>query len=563
MSPPAIERNVVRAAGLTKRLLATALHGMSQTRPDARRRRQADAQWRAETERRLSALVHGQNQHFVGTVLLDGMFDNANYWYRMSLLRGALGLANGQEIGVTGPHNARRASRTFARLGVGRVVAFDGQASADDRRRAIALARRLTAATKTPEDVLNWHLPYDVPPELVYDGLLKQQRRPSVDPGDPEFLDLVEAALVQIFCAANLIEHHRPALLVLSHSCHIRYGALAHIATKNSIPAVVAFGNYGVPRFFRLDQPGDLIDPMDCPRGADIDGLSAEAATRLATAGRDHLRARRAGITDDIGSQYAFSGDHKQLDRASIAARLGWDRNKPIVAVYAANWFDFPHYMGMTNFRDFADFILATLDAATANTTVNWLFRRHPVDDFYGGPTLSDVLPTALPDHIAICPADWDSNDVMTNVDGIVTYYGTIGVEAAGVRTPVLVADRGWYHDCGFVTWPRDRRSYLAALGQTWWRDVDLSERQRRAEIFAGWFYATPSWQQDLVCGDDSRQSANFPALTRMLDDSQVAIQRELAEIAQWWRAGSRFYHTAKMANADALASGNIANGLR
>lgn len=551
-------RSIRRATRITKSHMARSIAATKGAMPQARQRNSEISGWRAATESRLAAMAAADPIPFSGTVLLDGMFDNANYWYRLSLLRGALGLASGHEVGITGPHNARRASQTFAGFGVTQIAAFDKQATIDDRRDCGLMARKLIAATKTPEDVLNWQLPYGVPAEIVYDGLLKEQRRPSVEPKDPGFRDLVEAALLQIHSAARLIERHTPDLLVLSHSCHIRYGALAHLAVQRGIPVIVAFGNYGVPRYFRLDHPDDLFDPIDCPRGRDLDELTPEMAARLATTGRNHLVARRAGTTDDIGGRYAFSSEQGSLNREDIATRLGWDPSKPVVAVYAANWFDFPHYMGMINFRDFSDFILSTLAAARANTEVNWLFRRHPVDDFYGGPTLSDVLPATLPDHIAICPPDWDSNDVMTTVDAIVTYHGTIGVEAAAIGTPVLVADRGWYHDCGFVTWPGDRRRYLEALGRIWWHDAGIAERRRRAEIFAGWYFATPSWQKGLVCGDDSRQSENLPALVQMLDGGKEALECELSEIAQWWQSGSRFYHTAKMANTDTFSLGNV-----
>ncbi len=548
-------RHVTRIA---KTKLAKGITATRNVMPSARLRNSEIAGWRTAAESRLAAIAASQILPFSGTVLLDGMFDNANYWYRLSLLRGALGLASGHQVGITGPHNARSAGRMFTALGVNELAAFDKQVTADDRRDSNVVARQLVAATDTPADVLSWKLPYDMPAEIVYDGLLKAQRLPSVDPRDPGFLDLVVAALVQIHAAARLVERHSPDLLVLSHSCQIRYGALAHLAVQRGIPAIVAFGNYGVPRYFRLDHPEDLFDPTDSPRGRDLDQLNPEIAAQLAKIGRDHLAARRAGTTDDIGSQYAFSSRHGPRDRAEMTATLGWDPSKAIVAVYAANWFDFPHYMGMNNFHDFSDFILATLHAADANTEVNWLFRRHPVDDFYGGKTLSDVLPADLPGHIAICPADWDSNDVMTNADAIVTYHGTIGVEAAAAGTPILVADRGWYHDCGFVTWPGDRDSYIATLGQFWWHDADIEERRHRAEIFAGWYFAAPSWQHGLVCGDDSRQAENYPALARMLDEHQGAALREMTEIAKWWQAGTRFYHTAKMRNADTFSLGNV-----
>lgn len=553
-----LNRNFARSARTTKQLAASAFGRLFLHRPLARRQNQVWELARGEAEGWFRSIADNTDALFDGTVLLDGMFDNANYWYRLSLLRGALGLQHGREVGVTGPFNADPASRTFCNIGVAEVVAFDRLATTADRAQAKQTARTLVSGTSNADGVLHWQLPYDVPATVVYDGLLKDQRLPSLDPDEPIFGDRVAAALTQIAAAARLIEAYQPTLVVLSHGCNIRYGALAYLAARAGVPAIIAFGNYGVPRFYRIDRCEDLFDPVDCPRGVELDALTPDVATLLAATGREYLAARTTGSTDDIGGQYAFSGSGKLVDKAGITARFGWSPDAPIVAVYAANWFDFPHYTGMTNFRDFADFVRATFDGARTASHVNWLFRRHPADDFYGGPTLTDVLPQSLPGHVAVCPADLNSNDVVRNADGIVTYHGTVGIEAAAADTPVLVADRGWYHDCGFVTWPNSREDYLATLAREWWRNVDLPVRRLRAEIFAGWYFGVPDWQQSLICADDSRQQENYQHLNQGLAPAGQALARERAAITSWWHSGARFYHTQKMANADSYSLSNV-----
>ncbi len=495
---------------------------------------------------------------FDGRVLLDGMFDNANYWYRLSLLRAALGFGRADEIGLYGPYMAKYARRTFDRLGIKRHAAFDGLLTPGDRDHARREAAKLASEASQSDDILSWRLPFEVPPGLIYDGILKSQRAPSVDTRLPSFADQVEGCLVEILAAARLLDQTKPDLLVLSHSCNVGDGALCHLAAQRGVPTIVAFGNYGVPRYCRTDRTEELFDPIDRPSGHDLELLPKTRADALAEVGRQHLQARFAGATDDVGGQYAFTKANGNLTRAGIAAQFGWDPERPIVAVYAANWFDYPHYMGMSNFRDFADFIVTTVQVATECPDVNWLFRRHPADDFYGGKTLKDVMPASLPPHIALSPNTWNGSELMGCIDGAVTYHGTIGIEAATIGKPVIVADRGWYDDCGFVTRPNDRAAYCVALKDRQWLDVDVESRRRNAEIFAGWYFTVPSWQGGLICGDDSGQWSNYDHLSGLMTQEGAAIKRELEEIAAWWSSGARFYHTEKMRHADAFTVSNV-----
>jgi len=235
--------------------------------------------------------------------------------------------------------------------------------------------------------------------------------------------------------------------------------------------------------------------------------------------------------------------------------RFGWDPDLAIVGVYASNWFDFPHPCGMTHFRDFLDWTEATLSVAQRRRGVNWLFKAHPCDQWYGGVTLADLMPRLeAGGHVQLAPTDWNGSAVLEAMDAIVTYHGTIGIEAAAVGKPVLVADRGWYHDAGFVTWPRSREEYVELLAGDWWKSVDLHATRRRAQVFAGWYFGRPAWQQDFVLDDDSTQRAIYARLPRLFAENGAALRREIETIRAWFDSDQRHYHTFKMSRADELA---------
>jgi hypothetical protein len=478
--------------------------------------------------------------------MVDGTWDNPNYWFRYSLLRSALGLASSQEVGVIGPYARRAVAGTFEQFDIKAVC--DITQSPLSPSEARLAARRLLARTREPSDILRWELPEQLPASIIYDGILKRQRSATVDLRDSDLVGVVAEALQAIAAVTSLLEQRRPSLVVLSHAINFHCGALAWGAARRGIPAIVIYGNYGVPRFWKIHKPEDLVDCVGSPTAEGIDSLAPAAAELLTSRGRRYLSARFSGQTADIGALYAYQRRRDHIERAELCRRFGWDPRKRIVAVYASNWFDFPHGCGMTQFTDFLDWLNATITTASEATHVNWLFKAHPCDEWYGGVTLSDLLKVDAPPHIRLADLGWNGAALMQAVDAVVTVLGTAGLEFAALGKPVLVADRGWYHDAGFVVWPRTRDEYLAALRRNWWEQLDPTEQKRRADIFAGWYFGYPEWQGGLLLHDDSEQGILYSDYLPMLAAERPTLAREIDSIKRWWRSPHRHYHVWKVA---------------
>ena len=511
------------------------------------------SRWRRRSESILADFMTDAEPRFKGAVLVDAMWDNPNYWIRYALFRAAVGTAGGREIGVLGPHRAAEGRRALERFGISRVVQIlDLRGDMAAHRRE---AERLLSQTATPADVLRWRLPQGVPADFVYDGILKRQRAASVDLADRRLVGYVTEALASIAAADALLDSDRLELVLLSHAVNFQFAALAWMAVRRGIPVVLLCGNYGVGRFVKLVEPDDLYDTTDRPKAADLDGIPEARHQALAAIGSAYLKERLSGRTDDIGARYAFQKASAHVSRAALVERFRWDLDRPVVGVYASNWFDFPHPCGMTHFRDFLDWIQATLSVAQRQPRVNWLFKAHPCDQWYGGVTLSDLMPPLdASGHIQLVPNDWNGSALLDAMDAVITYHGTVGIEAAAAGKPVLVADRGWYHDAGFVTWPKSREQYLESLAGDWWKAVDLHATRRRAQVFAGWYFGRPAWQQGFVLEDDPVQAPIYARIPRLFADNPEALRRELDTIRAWFASDRRHYHTFKMSQAEGFS---------
>lgn len=505
----------------------------------------------------LAELARASSERFSGEVLIDSQWNNPNYWLRVSLLRAALGLAYGDEVGLLGKYKRAECARTLTDLGIRRI-----RRHADIEIDNAAIRRRadeLVAATRSAEDVLNWKLPECVPAAMIYDGILKRQRLATIDVHRPDFRRLVEEGLAGIERARRLLDEHDFKLVVISHPFNFTYGTIAHQALARGIPVVLPFGLFGVIRMTHFHEPDDLTAFYDRPTRAEMDALPVARADAMREVGQRYLAGRFGGKADDLASVYAFQKRTASIGRDEICRRFGWDASKPIVGFYTSNWFDWPHQLGMTQFRDFLDWTEQTFRVASRTTSVNWLFKPHPCEEWFGGVSLERMMhDIGSAPHVGIADGTWNNAAVMNALDALVTYHGTAGIEFASLGKPVLVPDRGKYDDCGFVKMARDRADYLDLLSHEWWADMDLEDCRRRAEIFAGWWFCAPTWQGDFILGDDARIDELYDDIPGLIENNKDIVAREIAHLRDWYRSGHPYSHTYKMMHADSFRLTNV-----
>ena len=378
------------------------------------------------------------------------------------------------------------------------------------------------------------------------------------DPALPKFL---AEALAHIEAAKHVLEEGAFDLVVLSHGLDYAYATLAWAALKKNIPVLVLYGDYGTARFFHLKEPADLFLYPGRPTQEEMSCMPPDIQECLHEQGALQLRARLTGKTDDLGAVYAYQRRQASVNKALLAERFDWDPVKPVIGVYNSNWFDFPHGSGLRYFRDFLEWIEQTLVVAGAHDSVNWLFKAHPCDDWYGsnhGVRLEDLVTSANQPHIRLADKTWNGLDLIHTLDGIVTCHGTIGLEATALGTPVLVAHPGWYGHAGFVVNPASHDNYLATLRTEWWKTLDKEAARQRAELFAGWMLCAPSWHGGYVMQDDSRQDEIYHRLPSFLDNNALALERELDNICEWYASGHPYFHIYKMMRAKDFQPGNL-----
>tara|TARA_A100001035_G_C27786500_1_gene504695 strand:+ start:1424 stop:3040 length:1617 start_codon:yes stop_codon:yes gene_type:complete len=480
--------------------------------------------------------------------IVDGHFFNFGYFFRLQLLRAATESYKGDELGLISNYNQQRCKNFLKNTGISSIRKIPSFVPSD----TLFEANKIYKKIKKSEDILEIRFPHNTPSKQFYDYVLKKQMLASVNIEDENIPYYIAEYIESIRFAEKLIEDNNPQKIFMSHGISIQCTPLCWLASKKNIDVFTLFGNFGVPRFLRFNNQKDINLGFDTASKNDLEKLNNNQINLLHEVGKKYINKRLLGKTNDVGGQWAYDNELKDMNDF-IKNKNG----KPVIVIYTHCWFDCPHAFGMDRFRDFEDWVLTTYKSILENTNFIWLFRAHPGEDWYGGITLKDILPKDLPDHIFILPKQLSGKSVMKIASGLITYHGTSAIEYASCGKPVIVADKGWYHQADFVIYPKSRSDYVNLLSKNWFLDIDQEKIKRNAKIFAGLYFCCPTWQKRLIMPHDINQKEIKDIILDSLESKSDIISYEIQNIKKWIDSNALGYHIFNMLNANEYSLSN------
>lgn len=475
------------------------------------------------------------------TVLADGMYDNANHFFRLKLFLDALDRQRPlRRFGVVRKARDRGALRSLRSLG------FDGFLHLDETNHSVDSfrpeARRLLRDVKSHADLLRLDLPEGIPAYVFYDTVLKVLRHPQ-PPIHHEAWEYHLAELLRnITIYGDLFDKADIRALVFSHGWKNEYAPAVWIAMRRSVPAYHLTAYYESMRARLIVSLSDYACPKEKLSYEDYRALPSAVREDLANAGWANLDDRVTGATTDINGRNAYLPETRSANRQAARQALGISEKAHVGVVYAHAWHDFPHIFGLRNFTDFHDWMMATLGAISRNDDVLWLLKPHPLESWYGAFRLEEIA-RDLPDHVRVLPEKSDSLSVTRAADLAVTVHGTIGFEATAHGIPVIGADNSYYADWPIVHAARNREHYSTLLKDAVHLKPPSDEIRNAAAAFAYIAGASHPGELGLVrmpC--DSLGIGLFSDIARQMRRNQEACARETTALGDWLASGSSSY---------------------
>ena len=471
-------------------------------------------------------------------VIIDGGFYNLGYFYRLQLLRASLYSKGVNEHAYIWDCNKHVCKNILKKIGIKNIYSLNESFSKENKFESKKISKKINSKL----DLINYEFPDGVPGLFLYDVVLKGQKAATVNIKDKNLSNYIFKFLCSIKFSKNLINKLNPDLIALSHGISYQCAPLAWLAAKKGIPVIILNGKYGVPRLWRLSKPEDIFFGNGHPSKESFKEIEKEKKIQLSKIGEKYLSKRISGFTKDIAGRHAFQKNNEKLD-------LLFDKKKykKVIVIYLSNWFDFPHMYGMSRFTDFLDWITETIKYAKKNKNVFWIIKPHPMEDWYGGLTLKEVLKIKLSNNIIILPNNYSGKSVIEKADALITFHGTSALEFASMGKPVMVADKGWYHEFDFVIYPKSKEEYLKNLTKEWYNSVDIESSTKNARLYTGLYFGIPYWQKNDVLPDDSDRKLLRAYLPRFTKENSKSIKKEVDCLKSWLNSGSIDYHSFKM----------------
>ncbi|NLN70118.1 MAG: hypothetical protein GX142_04955 [Chloroflexi bacterium] len=177
---------------------------------------------------------------------------------------------------------------------------------------------------------------------------------------------------------------------------------------------------------------------------------------------------------------------------AAVKKALNLD-DRPIVLL-ASNVLGDSLTLGRQKFSDsMKEWVVRTLRYFSDRDDVQLIIRLHPGEQLMHGTSMASIVEKAVgefPEHFHLVEAQAKVNtyDILDIASLVLVYSTTVGLEAAMVGIPVIVAGKTHYRSRGFTTDPETWEMYFSSLDE---KLADLSSaRLNQEQVELAWRYA-------------------------------------------------------------------------
>lgn len=470
-------------------------------------------------------------EKFGETVLLEVMWKNPNHVFRLWLVIQALRKLNLSNIIIVSWKETLIVKCMIKWIKHRNIVFIDKRCKG----RHFAQAKSFLKNIKSHEEFLNKKLPKEIPSYVVYDTVLKKTRNPQTSLSDKEWINSLAEYFNLYEQFSQIIIKYNPDKVFVSHAWKTEFCTLIFSSLEKSIPVYHLTSFCESLRIKKIEDFKDFKLPVDHLSYENYLKQSDVVKEQMSILGFEELKKRQRGLINDINVLYAYGKTINIQTKKSLSN----NNHKVLVATHA--WFDFPHSFGMKNFTDFLDFTQFTLDYAIKKKNVDWFFKPHPTEEWYGGFKLADII-----------PKNYDNIFIMDNLkkiqpihyfDTIITVHGTIALEAALLNKVVICADNSYFSNWPFVHSPNSKEAYKLILNNI--ENLKLKNTDT-ANLAAACLYGSLGSPRNktnrLVMNCDSIGINLVPQIIKSFTIQKHNILLEISLLKNWFMSNKRHY---------------------
>ncbi len=362
--------------------------------------------------------------------------------------------------------------------------------------------------------------------DLVYDTYLRARKCPTITACDKELLLELSLGLNTVRCMRDILGRYpRIEAAVVGHICYVLFGTLCRVADERGADIhFVAKMKFAVSVQRYSAVPKAERFPIRISR-EQVDAVWHGDRDRAVRRGHALIENRMTGTNSRQSGMMGGFDPGKPV--VSVPALFGRPdvsrRDRPVLCIMASSLADAPH----TNVRNIYDdqlvWLEETLKIARDFPGFDWVIKLHPYTGMYVDRRHIEALVTRYTEgtpNMRLMPETVNTRSLIDAIDGLITPWGTSGLEFATLGIPVITTGNTYYSELGFTIDVRSPEEYRAAI-------ATLPDRRPNAEAVARAAITAWLFFEAILC--DCPLLPDVEMLP-WLDYDEIALWRDMTE---------------------------------
>lgn len=178
----------------------------------------------------------------------------------------------------------------------------------------------------------------------------------------------------------------------------------------------------------------------------------------------------------------------KFRNKNELCKHFSWEKNKPLVLIFAHELTDGNFNNKWNLFLDDKDWLIKTLKKIKKIKNVNWIIKPHPSEIIYNSKintrTIFKEMVRDNDKNIRLFPEEYEIKNFYKFISVAITSHGTPGYQYPALGVPTIVCGDSSYYGLGFNLEPKTQFRYFKILSNIKKLKPLTKEQQDRSKVF-------------------------------------------------------------------------------
>jgi hypothetical protein len=299
----------------------------------------------------------------------------------------------------------------------------------------------------------------------------------------------LKSAILTVQAVTNLMESENYDVAVFNHGIYVPQGLITEVCRQQNVKIVTWNPAYRKNSFIlshddsyhhtMISEQTDSWTNMDWNDDSDRDIMN-------------YLNTRRYGTEDWI-----WFHDEPQEDLANIEEETGLDFSRPVIGMFTNVMWDAQLHYESNAFSNMLEWVIKSIEYFADRPELQLAIRVHPAEIRGSVPSrqpLADEIEKAfpaLPSNVKLIPPESQVSTytLAENCNAVTIFNTKMGIEAACMGVPVIVAGEAWIRGKGF-SWDADSpEEYFGILDDLPFKSKLQDRQLERAKRYAYHFF--------------------------------------------------------------------------